>query len=73
MVVHPDPGSNHKTIYTGSHDGIVTHWDSETGENEEVSGASHSNQVSDMTIDGKNIYSTGLDDTVRTMSLATNE
>lgn len=73
MVIRPDPGSNHNTIYTGSHDGIVTHWDAETGENDKVSGVSHSNQVSDMTIDGKNIYSAGLDDTVRTMSLASNE
>lgn len=73
MVIRPDPGSNHNMIYTGSHDGIVCSWDAETGDNDKVAGISHTNQVSDMTMDGKNIYSAGLDDTVRTLSMATNE
>ena len=73
MTVHADPGSNHRTVYTGSHDGFVTHWDSETGDNDRVSGASHTNQVTDMALDEGVIYTAGLDDTVKTISLASNQ
>ena len=73
LAVHSDPGSNHKTIYTGSHDGFITHWDSETGESDRCSGSPHTNQVADMTIDSNNLYSCGLDDTIRVTSLKSNE
>lgn len=73
MTIKKDPGSNHNTIYTGSFDGVVCHWDAETGDNEKVGGVHHTNQVSDMSQDVSNIYTCGLDDTVRTLSLQSNE
>lgn len=73
LAVHSDPGSNHKTIYTGSHDGFITHWDSETGENDRCSGSPHSNQVTDMVLDSNNLYSCGLDDMLHITSLKSNE
>lgn len=73
LSVHGDPGSNNKTIYTGSHDGFVTFWDSETGDNERVLGANHTNQVQDMAIDAGTLYTAGFDDTVRSIKLTSNQ
>jgi len=73
LAIHADPGSSHRTIYTGSHDGCLTHWDAETGENDRCSGSSHTNQISDMVLDAANLYSCGLDDTLRIVDIKTNE
>ncbi|KAI1306093.1 Actin-interacting protein 1 [Halotydeus destructor] len=73
LAVHADPGSNHNTIYTGSHDGCVTYWDAETGDNDRVSGKSHTNQVQDMAHDSTSIYTAGYDDTIKAIDLKSNE
>ena len=73
MAIHKDPGSDNSFIFTGSHDGCVTRWDAETGENERCDGPTHSNQVASMTLDQTSLYTCGLDDFVRISSLATSE
>ena len=73
LAIHSDPGSNNKTIYTGSHDGFISHWDSETGESDRCEGSCHTNQVADMVVDSNHLFSCGFDDTVRITSLKSNE
>lgn len=64
---------NRETIYTGSHDGCISFWDAASGDQDRVSGNSHSNQVQDMCTGTDSIYTCGLDDTVRSISLLSNQ
>lgn len=73
MTLHKDPGSENSFIFTGSHDGCVTRWDAETGENDRCVGPTHSNQVASMTADQSSLYTCGLDDMVRISSLASSQ
>ena len=74
MAIQQQPGSSSSSfIFTGSHDGCVTRWDSETGDNERCAGPTHANQVAGMVLDQSKLYSCGLDDVVRISSLATSE
>ena len=45
-------------------------WDVATGNNDVVTGTGHINEVTDMVIDGDNLISVGIDDTVRFTSVA---
>ena len=45
-------------------------WDVATGNNDVVTGTGHSNEVTDMVVDGDNLISVGIDDTVRFTSVA---
>lgn len=67
LAVTPDK----TTIVTGSHDGHLVMWDAATGENERVSGHSHTNQVQDMDIDpsGLTVVTCGMDDTVKSINV----
>lgn len=60
------------TIYTGSHDGYVTNWKSATGENDRVQGQGHGNQINGMKASADIVYTAGIDDTLRTIDIATN-
>ncbi|KAJ8679892.1 hypothetical protein QAD02_015679 [Eretmocerus hayati] len=60
------------TIYTGSHDGYVTNWKSSTGENDRVQGQGHGNQVNGMKAAADVVYTAGIDDTLRSIDIATN-
>ncbi|XP_011506329.1 PREDICTED: actin-interacting protein 1 isoform X2 [Ceratosolen solmsi marchali] len=60
------------TIYTGSHDGYVTNWKSDTGENDRVQGQGHGNQINGMKATSDLVYTAGIDDTLRTIDIATN-
>ncbi|KAH8019904.1 hypothetical protein HPB51_023363 [Rhipicephalus microplus] len=71
---------NRETIYTGSHDGLVVFldngtcfWDAASGDQDRVSGNCHSNQVQDMCTGTDSIYTCGLDDTVRSINLMSNQ
>ncbi|CAG0893048.1 unnamed protein product [Darwinula stevensoni] len=60
--------SDRSTIYTGSHDGFVTHWDVASGENDRVAGQGHGNQINGMIALGETVYSCGIDDALRAIS-----
>lgn len=59
------------TLYTGSHDGVINFWDVGSGDNGQVQGISHSNQVQDMTATSNTMFTCGFDDTVRSVNLIT--
>ena len=61
-------------IYTGSHDGFITHWNSSNGENDRAKGNGHQNQVQDMKIkeSSGDVITVGLDDTLKIISGETN-
>lgn len=69
----PTGGSEESTIFTGSHDGFVTHWSSKTGEHDRVGGLQHTNQVQDMTVGKDLVYTCGLDDTIRAIDMKSNQ
>ncbi|XP_076012593.1 WD repeat-containing protein 1 [Genypterus blacodes] len=72
VTVHKRDGRAY--IYSGSHDGHINIWDSETGENDSISGKGHGNQVSKMVMDEDNeLVTCSMDDTVRFTSTAKNE
>lgn len=60
------------TIYTGSHDGVVTAWNSGNGTNEKVTGNGHGNQINGMRAFGDFVYTCGIDDTLRQISIEGN-
>jgi len=70
LVVNPttDPPS----LYTGSHDGLVIHWNSKNGANDQVHGTGHNNQVQDMKYRESTgqLITLGLDDRVRAINLS---
>ncbi|CAN8105774.1 unnamed protein product [Discula destructiva] len=59
-----------KDVYTGSFDGRVCHWDTETGVGSVVDGQTHTNQVTQFTTIAGHTYSVGWDDTLRTVDEA---
>lgn len=60
------------TIYTGSHDGYITNWSAQTGENDRVQGHGHGNQINGMKAVKNLLYTAGIDDTLRMVEIATN-
>ncbi|KAK9399046.1 WD repeat-containing protein 1 [Crotalus adamanteus] len=69
LTVHKNGGKSY--IYSGSHDGHINYWDSETGENNGFGGKGHTNLVSRMAVDDfeQQLVSCSMDDTVRYTSL----
>ncbi|XKL59558.1 hypothetical protein PGB90_000574 [Kerria lacca] len=63
---------NGKTIFTGSHDGIVTSWNSESGENERVQGNGHGNQINGTKASGEYVYTCGIDDKLKEIEIVNN-
>lgn len=60
-------------IYTASHDGAVTNWNSGSGVNNRVGGNGHGNQVNSVrSINGDFIYTCGIDDSLKQISLEGN-
>lgn len=68
LTLSPDRG----TIYTGSHDGYITNWNAKTGENDRVQGHGHGNQINGMKAADNLLYTAGIDDTLRSVDIATN-
>mmetsp|Transcript_32060 Transcript_32060/g.43905 ORF Transcript_32060/g.43905 Transcript_32060/m.43905 type:complete len:598 (-) Transcript_32060:152-1945(-) len=60
---------NANTIYTGSYDSVITRWNIDTGDNDEIPGKGHTNQVSGLATQGGNILSCGFDDSIRVTPL----
>mgnify|MGYP000949297758 CR=1 FL=1 len=63
---------DHKTIFTGSHDGIVTSWNSETGENDRVEGNGHGNQMNGMKALSEFVFTCGIDDKLKEIDIINN-
>lgn len=57
------------TIFTGSHDGFVTKWNAETGENERIDGVGHGNQINGMKAREGILYTCGIDDSVKQIDI----
>ncbi|XP_075276652.1 WD repeat-containing protein 1 [Opisthocomus hoazin] len=69
LTVHKNGGKSY--IYSGSNDGHINYWDSETGENDGFSGKGHTNQVSRMAVDEMDqLVTCSMDDTVRYTNLS---
>lgn len=60
------------TIYTGSHDGAVTSWNSGSGVNDRVAGNGHGNQINGIRSAGEVIYTCGIDDSLREINVEGN-
>ena len=60
------------TIFTGSSDGTIRHWTTATG-NEEISGQGHNNRVISLGSSDDKIYSCGMDDSFRALSISTKQ
>ncbi|KAL1497641.1 hypothetical protein ABEB36_008566 [Hypothenemus hampei] len=60
------------TIFTGSHDGVVTRWNTETGENDKIDGAGHGNQINSMRVHDGILYTAGIDDSVKQIDIEGN-
>ncbi|CAH1954141.1 unnamed protein product [Acanthoscelides obtectus] len=60
------------TIFTASHDGCVTRWNAETGENDRVQGTGHGNQVNGMKVMDGTLYTCGIDDSLRQVDIEGN-
>lgn len=60
------------TIYTGSHDGAVTNWNSGSGVNDRVAGAGHGNQINGIRANGDVVYTCGIDDALRQINVEGN-
>ncbi|XP_005187228.1 actin-interacting protein 1 [Musca domestica] len=60
------------TIYTGSHDGVVTSWNSGSGVNDRVTGAGHGNQMNGIAAWGDFVYTCGIDDSLRQFNIESN-
>lgn len=59
-------------IYTCSHDGVVTNWNSGNGTNDRISGQGHGNQINGIVSWGEYIYTCGIDDSLRQISVEGN-
>lgn len=60
------------TIYTCSHDGVVTSWNSGNGTNDRVLGTGHGNQINGIASWGDFIYTCGIDDSLRQINIEGN-
>ncbi|XP_019880365.1 actin-interacting protein 1 [Aethina tumida] len=60
------------SIFTGSHDGFVTRWNTENGENERIEGAGHGNQINGMRAHEGTVYTCGIDDSLKQIDIEGN-
>lgn len=60
---------NDKTMFTGSYEGRICAWNENIETATYVSGNTHSNQVLSLSQSGEKIYSTGLDDSLRSLTI----
>jgi len=65
--------STHNHLFTGSYDAIINKWDPNTALARSLSGKGHTNQVTSIRIQGENVVTCGMDDSVRITSLVTGE
>lgn len=60
------------TVFTGSHDGVVTRWNTQTGENDKIEGAGHGNQINGMRVHDGTLYTVGIDDSLKQIDIEGN-
>jgi WD40 repeat protein len=60
-------------LYSGSYDSLIVRWTVANGETEEMVGKGHTNQVNKIHIQGGNLITCAMDDSVRTTPLKTRE
>lgn len=63
---------DHSVIYTASHDGAVTNWNSGNGLNDRVGGNGHGNQVNGVRSNGDHVYTCGIDDALKQINMEGN-
>lgn len=63
---------DHSIIYTASHDGAISNWNSGSGTNDRVSGTGHGNQVNSIRSNGDFVYTCGIDDSLKQINLEGN-
>lgn len=63
---------DHSIIYSASHDGAVTNWNSGNGLNDRVAGIGHGNQVNSIKSNGDFVYTCGIDDSLKQINLEGN-
>lgn len=63
---------DHSIIYTASHDGAVTNWNSGNGLNDRIAGIGHGNQVNSIRSHGDFVYTCGIDDSLKQINLEGN-
>jgi len=62
--------SKSNSFFTSSYDGFVLKWNASTGDTQTMVGKGHTNQINRMLIQGENMISCSLDDTVRITPLS---
>ncbi|GFR93190.1 actin-interacting protein 1 [Elysia marginata] len=65
-VVVTEDGSR---MYSAGSDGLIISWDAKTSDCDDFKGKGHTNQVSDMVLDGDYLITVSMDDTIRFNSL----
>jgi WD40 repeat protein len=65
--------ATNKHLYSASYDGVVVRWDLASGATESFRGKGHSNQVNAIHIQGSNVVTAAMDDTIRITPLGTRE
>eukprot|EP01114_Cavostelium_apophysatum_P020409 TRINITY_DN682_c0_g1_i1.p1 TRINITY_DN682_c0_g1~~TRINITY_DN682_c0_g1_i1.p1 ORF type:complete len:604 (+),score=185.68 TRINITY_DN682_c0_g1_i1:158-1969(+) len=66
-----DPKSNQ--LYSGSYDALILQWDVATGQAEAMVGKGHTNQINRIHIQGGNLITCAMDDTVRITPLGSRQ
>jgi len=64
---------NGHTIFTGSSDGVICHWDSNNGSCDTLAGKGHSNQVQELAVSDSALISVAMDDTIIFTPLASKQ
>nr|XP_018907163.1 PREDICTED: actin-interacting protein 1 [Bemisia tabaci]XP_018907164.1 PREDICTED: actin-interacting protein 1 [Bemisia tabaci] len=62
--------SDKKTVYTGSHDGYITSWNTKTGENDRIEGDGHGNLITGIKVSKDSLYTCGIDDSLRQIDVS---
>jgi len=65
--------ATNKHLYSASYDGVVVRWDLASGATEAFRGKGHSNQINAIHIQGSNVVTAAMDDTIRITPLGTRE
>jgi WD40 repeat protein len=61
--------TNEKRIYSGSYDGRICSWELGVGGSQDIEGTGHSNQVISLGTDNSSVFSCGMDDSFRRLSI----
>jgi len=62
-----------KHMYSGSYDANIVRWDVETGDTEGLIGKGHTNQIKAIFVQGENLVTCAMDDTIRITPLKTRQ